>query len=189
MRVFIQDGNLQKHSAPATTEILSESFLNFSDILVQPTVQTASTVTSDEDLLSKYTSDRAVKRIDCLFMMKVNDEILKAQRSPPRSPAAVFEQNDNVISESLNDQISKMQSKLKQRKINSFLKGWVNRRRRTIQTRRFRHSAAGRPDSAGGRAEFLGGAGRLTRAGPDGVGEGGPAPAGVRRRGTALTVI
>lgn len=134
MKVFIQDGNREKHNVGSSTEILSEAFLNFSDVFSKPqTDHSKSTMNSDDDLLSRYVSDRAVKRIDCLYMMKVNDEMIKAKPLVGlNSRAQVFETNDWTISDSLNDQISKMQSKLKQRKINSFLKGEFIRRFRKV---------------------------------------------------------
>lgn len=157
MRVFIQDGNREKHNVGSSTEILSESFLNFSDICPKPaTEHSKSTAHSDEDLLTKYVSDRAVKRIDCLFMMKVNDEIIRDRPATDvGTRAQVFEKNDGVFADSLNEQVSRMQSKLKQRKINSFLKGGFTRGYRQVETRRLGYHEKGGQDPPGGRSQHL----------------------------------
>lgn len=125
MRVFIKDGNKEKKQIDFSPEVLSDSFLNFSDVYFKPAdTSIFSEKTNDEDILTKYASEKAIKKIDCLFMMKVNDEMLKNR--PTKSfdeKLKVFERNDLLISENLDEQVSNLRSRIKQRKINSILKG------------------------------------------------------------------
>lgn len=122
MRVFIEDGNRERTGGPSRDHILSTSFLEFSEVFAKPEAP-PELVPTDEDLLNKYANEKAAKRIDCLFMMKVNDEILKKGPSVTATPTDVHERNESLISDSLNSQVENLKARVNQRRLRSFMKG------------------------------------------------------------------
>lgn len=140
MNVFIRHGNKNCKEATSTQELLSDSFLDFPEITFQqkPNLK-ISVMKNDEEIISKYASEKITRRIDCLFMMKVNDEMIKNKPSNSlEKELGIFAENDRLIEESLNNQINKMQFKIKQRKINSIYKGSFKRKSRSIKKNKWR---------------------------------------------------
>ena len=130
MKVFIEEGNRQLIEKEPV-EILSNSFMRFSEIFLdndEPRERKRPLV-KDEDFVKNYQTEKELKKVECLYMMKVNDELTKTEQLPmDKTKLEVFEKNDEAFNHDMNSQMEKLQSKVRQRKINSILKGYFMRR-------------------------------------------------------------
>ena len=82
----------------------------------------------DDEILTRYVKEKTTKQINSLFLMKINEEMLKAKPSTDcKNKFEVFEKNDKIISDDLNWQTSKLKCKVQQRRVYSILKGLLMR--------------------------------------------------------------
>jgi len=144
MRVILEADN-QRVGQEETkkVEILSNSFLKFSEIqdIKESQLQKGSLRTIDRqgkvmydraqngdgDPLNNYASTKLRKNLDLKMMMKVNDELIRTDQTNGTvrhsSKFEEFIQNDSLVKDALNNQLSMITSKLQARKHNSMIRG------------------------------------------------------------------
>jgi hypothetical protein len=157
MRVIIEADNQRVGlEEPKKVEILSNSFLKFSEIqdIKESQLQKGSIRTIDRQAnglfdrmqtgegepINNYASTKLRKNLDLKLMMKVNDELI---RNDPGNGTArngskfeEFVQNDSLVKDALNNQMSMITSKLQARKHNSMIKGPLIRKQFAVKTHR-----------------------------------------------------
>jgi hypothetical protein len=144
MRVILQTDNQNKGSSEIPkVEILSNSFLKFSEIqdIKESQLQKGSSLAIDRplrvqldrhdktgtDSFENYASTKLKKNLDLQMMMKVNDQLVKNDPNTGRkknsSKFIEFVNNDSLVKDNLNNQVSILNSKLQARKFGSMIKG------------------------------------------------------------------
>jgi hypothetical protein len=155
MRVILEADNQRVGlEEPKKVEILSNSFLKFSEIqdIKESQLQKGSMRTIDRkangvfdrmqngdgDAFNNYTSTKLRKNLDLKLMMKVNDELVRNDPANPNirnsSKFEEFVQNDSLVKDALNNQLSMINSKLQARKQNSMIKGRLIRKQLSVKT-------------------------------------------------------
>ena len=145
MKLILEEDNMKNNKEDQRVEILSESFLKFSDIqdLAESHLQRDSTRTIDRqnvntmkrnnppsESLLNYQSTKFRKNIDCMMMMKVNDQMSKPERQSQTKISDKFQEftnNDSIVKDNLNSQLSMINSKINARRHKGFNKGLLIR--------------------------------------------------------------
>jgi len=149
MRVILEADNQRVgYEETKKVEILSNSFLKFSEIqdIKESQLQKGSMRTIDRhanglleriqngdgDPLNNYASTKLRKNLDLKLMMKVNDELVRNDQANGNvrhsSKFEEFVQNDSLVKDALNNQLSMITSKLQARKQNSMIRGELIRK-------------------------------------------------------------
>ena len=128
--MFIEEGNRERGQKSNQTEVMSNALLKFSDCQEKESnfAIKKPIPLSEDEVIHQYLTEKQTKKLDCLFMMKVNEELVKSNPSNElQEQLSVFESNESEIKRNLLEQMHTLQMKLSQRKMCSFLNGLVRR--------------------------------------------------------------
>ena len=104
MTVFIIEGNRDRCKDESAFANLSNSFLNFEamTLSVEGFQNRVKRSLKDENVLKYYDEMKATKQIDCLLMMKVNEEMIKQQNNGVDNiQMSMHDNNDFMFDEEL----------------------------------------------------------------------------------------
>ena len=137
VKIFIEEDNKNKTNQQEPVQILSNSFLNFSELrdVSEKHVPTSidqinlpsskfvkKTLVSEREIISNYDKGQMNKKIDMIMMVKVNDQMVNQEtdkKADFSNRLIKFEKNDSLIASNLESQTSNVNSRLVQRKMNS----------------------------------------------------------------------
>jgi len=144
VKVFIEEDNKSKNPKKEPIQVLTNSFLNFSELRdgSDPYVQKELSLPNGKNsvfskkevtapqlsetvIMENYNKDQMTKRMDMIMMVKVNDEMIQKETDPTKQISnrlVNFEKNDSLISSNLESQTSAVNNRLAQRKLNSKLR-------------------------------------------------------------------
>lgn len=144
VKAFIEEDNKSKNPKKEPIQVLTNSFLNFSELkdgsdrfiqkeLIVPNgnngmfskKDVASQQLSETVIMENYSKDQMAKKMDMIMMVKVNDEMIHKDTDPTKQISnrlVNFEKNDSLINSNLESQTSAVNNRLAQRKLNSKLR-------------------------------------------------------------------